>query len=77
MVRRFDFKTIRVVILAKNKEIWVAAHVWPQEMSPDKILRSGRRRSKSEKPKARRKSAEAAFVFSMSLDFRSQEPLEI
>ena len=36
-----------------NKKIWVAAHVWPQEMSPDKMLRSGRRRSKSGKRKAR------------------------
>jgi hypothetical protein len=36
----------------KNKKFWLAAHAQPQEMSPDKTLRSGRRRSKSEKPKA-------------------------
>ena len=77
MVRRFDFKKIIVAIWLEKKKIWVAAQAWPQEMSPDKTLRSGRRRSKSEKPKACRKSAEAAFVFNMSLDFRPQESLEI
>ena len=30
----------------------MTAHAQPQEMSPDKTLRNGRRRSKSEKPKA-------------------------
>jgi predicted acyl esterase len=61
----------------KNKKIWVAADTWPQEMSLDKILRSGRRLSKSEKPKdGAGDFAQAAFVASASLDFPFQESLE-
>ena len=52
MVRSFGFQKFMMAIMQKNKKFWMAAHAQPQEVSPDKTLRSGRRWSKSEKSKS-------------------------
>jgi hypothetical protein len=63
----------------KNKKIRLTAHAQPQEMSPDKTLRNGRRRSKSEKPKAAPESPQnrrrKRIVFNMHPDVPSHESL--
>ena len=41
-----------------NQKIRVAANAWPPEMSPNKILRSGRRRSVSAKERAKKANQE-------------------
>ena len=55
VLRKLGFKIIMMDdgdFGQKNKKIMMTAHAQPQEMLPDKTLRSGRRRSKSEKPQA-------------------------
>ena len=57
----------------------MTAHAQHQELSPDKTLRSGRRRSKSEKPKGAPESPQnprrEQIVVNMRPDVPSQESL--